>query len=318
MQEDSFMDADTRSPSSEAQEALPLSAEPATNSAIDAASATSTSSAGALLRAYREEADMEQETLAAALKVNPQKLQALESDDYTALPAVYFARGLAANICRHLERDPAPVLALMPDGKPHIPAAEKTDTSVRTQPMAPVSIGPSSSGNWLKWFIAGAVLLALVAGAIWLIPQLRARMAAPASTSSAPNDAAAPAVLTASVPAATLASAPASAAPAPLTLQPATLQPAAASTAGASAAADANTLLIQASGDTWIKVSTTKGKKVFEGNLKAGDQQSITIAQYPVRVTIGKAENVQVFDRGQPFDLGSVATQGMARFELKP
>lgn len=315
MQEDSFMDADTHSPSSEAQEALPLSAEPATNSAIDAASA---SSAGALLKAYREEAGMEQETLAAALKVNPQKLQALESDDYSALPAVYFARGLAANICRHLERDPAPVLALMPDEKPHIPAAEKTDTSVRTQPMAPVSIGPSSSGSWLKWFIAGAVLLALVAGAIWLIPQLRARMAAPASTSSAPNDAAAPAVLTASVPAATLASAPASAAPAPLTLQPATLQPAAASTVGASAAADANTLLIQASGDTWIKVSTTKGKKVFEGNLKAGDQQSIAIAQYPVRVAVGKAENVQVFDRGQPFDLSSVATHGMARFELKP
>lgn len=302
------MDADTRSPSSEAQEALALSTEPAAQEG--ASLAHGASSAGALLRAYREEANMEQETLAAALKVSPQKLQALESDDYTALPALYFARGLAANICRHLERDPAPVLALMPDEKPHIPAAEKTDTSVRTQPMAPVSIGTGSSSSLLKWFIAAAVLLALIAGAVWLIPQLRTRMAAPASTSSTPVDAATPAVLSASVPAATLASEPTSAAPAPLTLQPAVV---------ASAAADANsTLLIQASGNTWVKVSTTKGKKVFEGNLKAGDEQAIAIEQYPVRVVIGKAENVQVIDRGQPFDLSSVAARGMARFELKP
>lgn len=302
------MDADTRSPSSEAQEALALSTEPAAQEG--ASLAHGASSAGALLRAYREEANMEQETLAAALKVSPQKLQALESDDYTALPALYFARGLAANICRHLERDPAPVLALMPDEKPHIPAAEKTDTSVRTQSMAPVSIGAGSSSSLLKWFIAAAVLLALIAGAVWLIPQLRTRMAAPASTSSTPVDAATPAVLSASVPAATLASEPTSAAPAPLTLQPAVV---------ASAAADANsTLLIQASGNTWVKVSTTKGKKVFEGNLKAGDEQAIAIEQYPVRVVIGKAENVQVIDRGQPFDLSSVAARGMARFELKP
>lgn len=307
------MDADTRSPSSEAQEALALSTEPTAQEGSSLAHGAS--SAGALLRAYREEANMEQETLAAALKVSPQKLQALESDDYTALPALYFARGLAANICRHLERDPAPVLALMPDEKPHIPAAEKTDTSVRTQPMAPVSIGAGSSSSLLKWFIAAAVLLALIAGAVWLIPQLRTRMAAPASASSA-STGVAPAALPASVPADTLASAPASAAVAvPLTLQPATLQPAVVATA----AADTNsTLLIQASGNTWVKVSTTKGKKVFEGNLKAGDEQAIAIAQYPVRVIIGKAENVQVIDRGQPFDLSSVAARGMARFELKP
>ncbi|MDO4794780.1 MAG: helix-turn-helix domain-containing protein [Brachymonas sp.] len=305
------MDVDSRSPSSEAQEALALSAAPASPGA---------SSAGALLQAYREEAGMEQETLAAALKVSPQKLQALESDDYSALPALYFARGLAANICRHLERDPAPVLALMPDEKPRIPAAEKTDTHARTPAMTPVSIDPGSSSGWLKWLVAAAVLLALAAAAVWLIPQLRARMAAPANASSAAGDAAAPAVLSTSVPAATLASAPASASPTPLTLQPATLQPATVGAAAASAAAGAadNTLLIQASGNTWVKVSTVKGKKVFEGNLKAGDEQTIAIAQYPVRVIIGKAENVQVLDRGQPFDLSSVATRGMARFELKP
>ena len=71
-------------------------------------------SAGAMLRTLREQAGMELETLGAALKVSTQRLHALESDDYSALPALYFARGLAANICRHLGQDAAPVLAKMP------------------------------------------------------------------------------------------------------------------------------------------------------------------------------------------------------------
>lgn len=75
-------------------------------------------SAGAMLRTLREQAGMELETLGAALKVSTQRLHALESDDYSALPALYFARGLAANICRHLGQDAAPVLAKMPDGPP--------------------------------------------------------------------------------------------------------------------------------------------------------------------------------------------------------
>ncbi len=100
-----------------------------------------------------------------------------------------------------------------------------------------------------------------------------------------------------------------------------TLQPAAAAigTASATLPGDAqNTLQIRASGDTWVKVTTPRGKRLFEANLKAGDERAIAIQQYPVRVTVGKAENVQVIDRGQPFDLTSIAAQGTARFELKP
>ena len=301
------MDADTHTPSSETEQ---------NQDTTPAAVADGTPSAGALLKAYREEAGMEQETLAAALKINPQKLQALESDDYSVLPALYFARGLAANICRHLKRDPAPVLARMPDEKPHIPAAEKTDTTPM-QPMVPVSIGTGSSNNLLKWIIAAAVLLALIVGAIFAIPAIRARLASPADqTSSATDNAStAPSGNTPDASSATLTAAPAPVAAAPLTLQPAAVEPA----VPASAAADAgHTLQLHASGNTWVKISSTKGKTLFEGNLKAGDQQSLAIAEYPVRVVIGKAENVQVIDRGQPFDLASVAARGTARFELKP
>lgn len=299
------MDADNHTSSSETEQE-----QETTPAAIAGAP-----SAGALLRAYREEAGMEQETLAAALKINAQKLQALESDDYSVLPALYFARGLAANICRHLKRDPAPVLARMPDEKLHIPAAEKTDTTPM-QPMVPVSIGTSSSNNLLKWIIAAAVLLALIVGAVFAIPAIRARLAGSThqTSSAADNATTAPSGTTPNASSATLTAAPTPAA-APLTLQPAAIEPA----VPASAAADAShTLQLHASGNTWVKISSTKGKTLFEGNLKAGDQQSLAVAEYPVRVIIGKAENVQVIDRGQTFDLASVAARGTARFELKP
>lgn len=86
----------------------------------------------------------------------------------------------------------------------------------------------------------------------------------------------------------------------------------------ATATPSPDTLQIHATGSSWVRVSNTKGRILFEGNLQAGQQQQLSVAEYPIRLIIGKAENVQVIDRGQPFDLSRVATQGTARFEIKP
>ena len=184
------------------------------------------------------------------------------------------------------------------------------------QPMVPVSIGTSSSNNLLKWIIAAAVLLALIVGAVFAIPAIRARLAGSThqTSSAADNATTAPSGTTPNASSATLTAAPTPAA-APLTLQPAAVEPAVPASAAANAS---HALQLHASGNAWVKISSTTGKTLFEGNLKAGDQQSLDIAEYPVRVVIGKAENVQVIDRGQPFDLASVAARGTARFELKP
>lgn len=128
-------------------------------------------SAGAMLRTLREQAGMELETLGAALKVSTQRLHALESDDYSALPALYFARGLAANICRHLGQDAAPVLAKMPDGPPRMPTVQRKDSPMRPPVMLPVGMG-SSFSKLYKWIIAGVGLLLLAVAAIFAIPRL--------------------------------------------------------------------------------------------------------------------------------------------------
>ena len=70
--------------------------------------------AGTLLRQAREAVGMDVSVLASALKVPVGKLQALEADDFTALPDAVFARALASSVCRALKIDAAPVLQGLP------------------------------------------------------------------------------------------------------------------------------------------------------------------------------------------------------------
>ena len=300
-------------------------------------------SAGTMLKTLREQAGIELETLAAALKVGTQRLRALESDDYSALPALYFARGLAAAICRHLGQDAAPILARMPDEKPQIPVAQRQDPPIRAQVMPLSGMGSGFTGLH-KWIIAIVVLLLLAAAAIFAVPRLWAQFAS-SKPASVPTPAAAasvaqlpePVAASAAAPSLTLQPAPTpTRAPAAIAALPAStpprataLTPAAASvTASAPAsattpasgpqAAISNTLQIYANGNTWVKVSTAAGRTLFERRLTAGQQRQIQVARYPVRVVVGNTEYTQIIDRGQPFDLAGIATQGTARFEIKP
>ena len=77
-------------------------------------STTSSASAGALLRQYREAQGSKLDVLAQALRVSPAKLEALEADRLDELPDAMFARALTLAVCRQLKVDAAPVLALLP------------------------------------------------------------------------------------------------------------------------------------------------------------------------------------------------------------
>ena len=70
--------------------------------------------AGDMLRHAREAHGLDIAVVAAALKVPPQKIEALEADDIDALPDPVFARALAASMSRALRLDPGPVLARLP------------------------------------------------------------------------------------------------------------------------------------------------------------------------------------------------------------
>lgn len=77
-------------------------------------SLVSSTTAGALLKKAREEANVSELSLAAQLKVSVKTLRALEADELHLLPGVAFARSLVTSICRTIKVDATEILALMP------------------------------------------------------------------------------------------------------------------------------------------------------------------------------------------------------------
>ncbi|MBC7941653.1 MAG: helix-turn-helix domain-containing protein, partial [Chitinophagaceae bacterium] len=71
-------------------------------------------SAGALLRSARERQGLHIAALAAAIKVAPRKLDALENNRWHELPDATFTRALAQTVCRSLKIDAKQVLDLLP------------------------------------------------------------------------------------------------------------------------------------------------------------------------------------------------------------
>ena len=71
-----------------------------------------------------------------------------------------------------------------------------------------------------------------------------------------------------------------------------------------------------ARGPSWIQVRDASKKVVFERTLVKGEVTSVSGAP-PLKVVVGRAEQVNVKVRGAQFDLASVAQSGVARFEVQ-
>jgi cytoskeleton protein RodZ len=130
---------------------------------------TPSTTAGALLRQYREAQGFKLDVLAQALRVSPAKLNALESDRLDDLPDAMFARALTLAICRQLKTDAAPVLALLP-GQDVSRLAAKNERGLDF-PLDRPSFLPQSSfvvvhhkAGPLRWAAMAILGLALVIG----------------------------------------------------------------------------------------------------------------------------------------------------------
>ncbi|MGN8079028.1 helix-turn-helix domain-containing protein [Variovorax sp. 22077] len=299
--------------------------------------------AGELLREAREAHGLHIEMVAAALKVPPQKLMALEADDIASLPDPVFARALASSVCRALRIDPAPVLAKLPTTQ-KVSLAE-TDRTLRSNigSGTPRWGGSSrSSGLPSRPLLIVVLLLLIGAGALFWLPQsafdqlsasvarLTARSESSAESGSAGAAASSGGSVAESVP--TQAVAPsgpvASDAPAATPAPGAPAAPAAPAAAAPTAAAPAVTPVAAASSsqplvfvareECWITVTEAGGKQLLRRSLQAGETVGLSGA-LPLSVVVGRASSVDVQVRGQPFDLKPFTKSGgVARFEVKP
>ena len=283
--------------------------------------------AGAMLRQAREAARMQLPSMAATLKVPQQKLQALEDDDYAAFPDHVFMRALAMGMCRSLQLDPAPVLALLPrtqlkslsNGGPGI---NETVRERRSFKGTGTPLGGSENGT--RKVVAGVVVLLVAAAAVYFVPMRQSADEASIVTQGTDSAAAAGAadagsgvVLGA---ASTSGEAPAgdagaSAAVAPVAVPAATAAPATTAVEAPAADASVAVLKLTATVQSWVKVKDANGKVVLEKTL-AKDESVTADGTLPLSVIVGNAKGTKVTVRGEPFDIANTR-DNVARFVVK-
>ncbi|MGJ7572477.1 helix-turn-helix domain-containing protein [Variovorax sp. RB2P76] len=294
--------------------------------------------AGDLLREAREAHGLHIEMVAAALKVPPQKLLALEADDIASLPDPVFARALASSVCRALRIDPAPVLAKLPSTQRVLLAESDRTLKSHVSSGTPRWNGSSgrSSGLPSRALVTVVVLLLIGAGALFWLPQsvfdqigasvarLTAKSGSDAGSATEGSANGAASADGSGVVAETVAAQPVAPSgsvgqtPVASTGTPVAVAPAAAASAPVvPAASSSQQLVFVAREECWVTVTEAGGKQLLRRSLKAGETLGLS-GTLPLSVVVGRASSVDVQVRGQPFDLKPVTKSGgVARFEVK-
>ena len=306
--------------------------------------------AGQLLREARQKAGVHLAVLSVTLKVPVRQLEALESDELDPGKGPVFYRGLASSVCRHLQTDAAPILALLPHTSAQLQPLRSSIEPLESEGSLAISSIPWGRMASSKVFWGAAFMVLLTGAFLWLpgpsqwawlddvkslmadeavsnevnepmvdtpalvlgatTPAVDASTATPSATAAS---AATPSATAAS--AATLVAVPAAALTQPVLPAP-SAQPA---TSAASAAAPSGAgpeWVFSATSDSWLEVRNAQKAVVWIGVIKAGETTRIQ-SPLPVSVVVGRAHVVTATLRGQPFDLKPHTQVTVARFEVK-
>ena len=279
--------------------------------------------AGSLLRAAREKHGLHIAALAAAMKVAPRKLDALERDRWSELPDATFVRALALTVCRTLKIDAKPVLDLLP------PAQTMALQSIGEHLNAPYheadARGASSvAGLAIRPMVWAAAALMVAAVAVYFVPEAWFKGAPPAAIAVSPPAAAASAADAAApdVPASAAAGLPEAAAPLPAAAA-AALLPSVGETvfsapppSSPEATAAAGAVQLRTSEPSWVDVRDARGQVLLSRIVQPGETVGLD-GSLPLRLTIGNAAATQLSLRGQPVALAPHTRDNVARVELQ-
>ena len=273
-------------------------------------------SAGALLRAARESRGLHIAALAAAIKVSPRKLEALEADRHADLPDMTFTRALAQTVCRALKVDAEPVLARLPQAGDMAMLSQVGAGLNAPFREAPGSRDPGDYTLLRKPMFWATLAVLLGALALALVPeQWMSWRTAGAPTIKTVQVAPATAPTAAPIPVVT----PIVAASAPAVAQVETVHSAPPPAAGAAPAAvdtPAGVLAIRTSADSWVEVQDARGQMLLSRTVRPGEAVGLDGAM-PLRVTIGNAAVTQVTLRGQLVDTAASTRENVARLQLR-
>jgi cytoskeleton protein RodZ len=295
-------------------------------------------SAGAQLRAYRENAQLTVDDVAHQLQLSRRQVLAIENDELDALPGPTFVRGFIRNYARLLRVDPIPLLEASNLVAPA--ASSSIERIAPTMGELPAASAPSAS--WSRWLIPLGLMVVLAAGifyydfggvstgirkvrkdsadAIVAMPTAPIAPALPATDGSSGAADATKASTQTPVPSGasgTAGAAMSTAGAAAGTATPPAATPPAATPPETALAAPAGTgrIDLKVSGASWIEIRDARGEILFSKTLPANAEQSVTGA-VPLSLRVGNARVVRAQFNGAPVDLAPYTQREIARLTL--
>ena len=258
-------------------------------------------STGSYLREHREHRGVSLEELAHATRIGRRFLEALERDDFAALPAGPFAKGFIRAYCQALHESPDQPLALYLKA---VPSAVSRPDSVPPTPRENRSLAPVFISLALLVILGGALgalTAVLHAGREGGAP----RGGPPVSDARAPRAADRPGPIAGGprpngpAPPAAAPSAPPALAPSPVAVDPSPLVSSPPERQGLSSAGTETPyrLVARASDPTWIRVRM-QGGRTIEETIPAGEVRE-WVSNHPFELRIGNAGGVTLELNGQ-------------------
>jgi cytoskeleton protein RodZ len=260
---------------------------------------------GQELAAAREARGLALADVAQQLKFTPRHLEALEQEQFDALPGATFARGMVRSYARLLKLDPEPLVQRIA-GRCEVP--DSGLLAERYQQTVPFS----DSARRSSFVYVGVSLgvLVLVGGVVYQWQQERTAAARKAPTLVGK-------VKPAPAPA-----------PVPVTAVAAPVQPVvqekiieeptpvvAAAPAQAARPAGAYRLVVRTEGEAWIEI-TDSADRMLVSSLNPAGSERVVGGRPPYSLVIGNASQVSVTYDGKPIDLTPHIRQGVARFTI--
>lgn len=275
-------------------------------------------SVGERLRAGREAKGLSAADVAAALKLSPRQIEALETDNWSGLPGHAFIRGFVRNYARVAQLNSEELLADLDAPAPMPPRLDVPQNATAVMPQT----GVAQKRDYAA-VLAGLVLVAVAVVAYYVVPpdlwQSKpeeapvAANAAPAplfppggqaqiDADAAPNQGAA-------------ASAAAQDAASPA-VAPAPAGDAAANVAPATAAAAAGALKLRFAQPSWVEIRDRSGQIIFSQLNPAGSERAVD-GQPPFALVVGNAAHVSVSYKGREVELQPRSKDDVARITVE-
>ncbi|WP_026075855.1 RodZ domain-containing protein [Noviherbaspirillum massiliense] len=307
-------------------------------------------SPGAQLAALRESKGWTVEDVAGQLNLAVRQVQALEADDYAALPGMAITRGFMRAYAKLLKLDPTPLLAALP-GEPTAASDPTPKRSALDTPFQEPRFGsPMEERSFTRYWKAEVLVLVIVLVALAAFLNRGELSAIPVAISTQAERALAfvkgkeriqPAPSAPESAAETLAETPpplqphaddeqnvASTVVQPARSTPETPVPSSSSDAANSpvkeenapgrddAAVAKDALVLNFREDSWVEIKRADGKYLLARLAKAGSTETVKISG-PVSLVIGNAAGVDATWRGAPLALKTGTKSNVVRLDLK-